>query len=110
MSWLFVYGMRDTHIVEGIGVVIASAAVNYLHPAKLGELLNIKLTVSELRTTSCTIQFSVESKTTNKEIARVQERLVFLDMKTEKSVEMPEAFKAIAPLQISAAHTAISKL
>ncbi|WDL74410.1 YbgC/FadM family acyl-CoA thioesterase [Helicobacter winghamensis] len=78
---------------DGIGFVVKDMQIEFLSPAKLGDLLEVKTTLLEQK--SASLRLSQSILLNNKEIFKSQLTLVCLDSKTQKITKIPLWAKSI---------------
>jgi len=80
---------------EGIGIVIADAAVQYRSEAHCGETMLVKMTARDLTSKGCDLPWQMTEKNSGKEVARGKIGVVFFDYATRKAVLVPESFRQL---------------
>lgn len=88
------YHERD---IEGLGIVIADAALQYRTEAFEGEVLHIEMTANDFNRRGCDIVWRVSECDTGREVARGKWGVVFFDYRVRKVAELPAAFRARWP-------------
>ena len=86
------YGWTELNI-DGVGIIMADAAIMFKSEAFYGDELAIDVAVSEMSDIGCDILYRLTKKQAGKEIARVKTGIVFFDYKSRKPVRMPESFR-----------------
>ena len=79
--------------VEGVGIIMADAAVVYRAEGKYGMVLEVDLAVADVRTRGCDLVYRLQDKATGKEIARVKTGILFFDYSAHKVVSVPARFR-----------------
>jgi len=93
--FLFMEHLGYPHLkIEGCGYVAADAAVVYLSQAFFGQVVRIDVAVRDFASKSCDFIYRLSNRETGEEIARAKTGVVFFDYETQKSVKVPESFKA----------------
>jgi acyl-CoA thioester hydrolase len=83
----------EEHDVEGAGVIIADAAVQYLSEAFRGETLVIDITPAHLHAKGFDLVWRIRDKASGRDVARGKAGMLFFDYGRRKVVAMPEAFR-----------------
>lgn len=78
--------------VDGCGIVVADAAVQYKSEAFHGEVLLFELAATDFNKYGCDLVYRVTEKTSGREVARGKTGIVFFDYASRKVVAMPPAF------------------
>ncbi len=78
--------------VEGVGIVVADAALQYKSEAFHGETMVVQMTAADFGKYGCDLLWCMSEKLSGREIARGKTGIVFLDYSTRKVAEVPEAF------------------
>jgi len=79
--------------IDGVGIIMADAAIMFKSEAFYGDELIIDVAVSEMSDIGCEILYRLTNKQTGKEIARIKTGIVFFNYTSRKPVRMPEAFR-----------------
>lgn len=82
--------------VEGLGIVIADVAVQYLSEAFHGEVLRVRMTAAEFSRKGCDLLWSMDDTSTRREVARGKTGIVFFDYATRQTARVPENFRVHA--------------
>lgn len=80
--------------VEGAGIIVADAAVQYRSEAFHGEVMCISMGVADIAGKGCDLIWRMNEKTSAREVARGKTGIVFLDYATRKTVAVPRGFAA----------------
>jgi acyl-CoA thioester hydrolase len=80
--------------VEGLGIVIADAAIRYRSEAFYGEVLVFEMAVADFNKYGCDLVYRVTEKTRGREIAQGKTGIMFFDYEAREPAEVPEAFQA----------------
>jgi 4-hydroxybenzoyl-CoA thioesterase len=98
--------------VEGVGILVSDAALQYRSEAFHGEVMVLRMVASDLGRKGFDLVWSMNEKTTEREVARGKTGIVFFDYETHKVAPMPAAFrdklarfKAPSALALSVAET-----
>ncbi|HIJ38414.1 MAG TPA: thioesterase family protein [Rhodospirillaceae bacterium] len=78
--------------VEGFGIVVADAAIQYRSEAYHGETLQFAMQAHDFNKYGFDLVYQVTDKATGREIARGKTGVVFFDYQAKKPVMVPEAF------------------
>lgn len=79
--------------VEGVGIVVADAALQYKSEAFHGEIMVVRMTVGEFGKKGCDLLWSMTDQSSGREVARGKTGIVFFDYATKKIAPVPEAFR-----------------
>ncbi|HRP74094.1 MAG TPA: thioesterase family protein [Rhodocyclaceae bacterium] len=82
--------------VEGVGIVVADAAVQYLSEAFHGEMLVIEMTADDFSKYGCDLVYRIRERDSGREVARGKTGIVFFDYAARKVAPVPSAFRAQA--------------
>jgi len=86
--WL---GFQELNI-NGVGILIADAAIEYRAEGFYGEWLVASLAVQEIGRKGCDLVYRLVKRDTETEVARVKTGLVFFDHNAKKVVRIPPVF------------------
>lgn len=78
--------------VEGAGIVVADAAVQYRSEAFHGEVLRFDMAAQDFNKYGCDLAYQVCEKESGREVARGKTGIVFFDYQSKKPVLVPPAF------------------
>lgn len=78
--------------VEGLGTVVADAAIQYLSEAFEGETLVFDMTASDFNKYGCDLVYRVRDKLSERDVARGKVGIVFFDYGQRKVATAPPAF------------------
>lgn len=79
--------------VDGVGIILADAAVQYRSEAFQGETLVIHMTANDFSKNGCDLVWRMDEKTTGREVARGKAGVVFMDYSERKIAPVPAAFR-----------------
>jgi len=79
--------------VEGVGIVVADAAVQYRSEAFHGETMRVAMAAADFSKYGCDLLWRMSDVATGREVARGKTGIVFLDYSTLKVSLVPEGFK-----------------
>lgn len=80
--------------VEGVGIVVTDAALQYKSEAFHGETLVFAIAPDDFNKYGCDLMWQATEKTTSREVARGKTGMIFFDYTTRKPALIPEAFMA----------------
>ena len=80
--------------VEGVGVVVADAAVHYKSEAFYGETLVFEMTPADFNRYGCDFVWRARDKASGREVARGKNGIVFFDYQARRPTPVPPAFVA----------------
>ena len=85
--------------VEGLGIVIADAALQYKSEAFHGEVMVVRMTTSDFGSKGCDLLWCMREKASQREVARGKTGIVFFDYAARKVAAVPDHFRlrAAAP-------------
>jgi 4-hydroxybenzoyl-CoA thioesterase len=84
------YGELD---IEGVGIVVADAAVQYKSEAFHGETMVVRMAASDVGSKGCDLLWQMSEKTSAREVARGKTGIVFFDYAVRKVAPVPENFR-----------------
>lgn len=79
--------------VEGVGILVADAAVQYRSEAFHGEVMVVRMGAADLGRKGFDLVWSMNEQSTQREVARGKTGVVFFDYATRQVVPMPTAFR-----------------
>ena len=80
--------------VEGNGIIMIDAAIQYKSEGFYGDELIVEVTVNDFSGIGCDFVFRITNKNTSKEIALVKTGIVFFDYEKRKTTPVPNLFKS----------------
>jgi acyl-CoA thioester hydrolase len=80
--------------VEGVGIIMIDAGVQYKSESFYGDILMIEIGVMDFSKIGCDIIYKISNPGSRKEIALAKTGIVFFDYKNKKIVSLPEKFKS----------------
>jgi 4-hydroxybenzoyl-CoA thioesterase len=80
--------------VEGVGIIVSDAALQYRSEAFHGEVMVIKMGAADFGSKGCDLLWCMNEKSTNREVARGKTGIVFFDYATRRIAQVPENFRA----------------
>ncbi len=79
--------------IEGCGIIMADAAIQYKAEGFYGDILIIEIAVSDFSKSSFDFVYRITNKETCKLIALVKTGIVFYDYKNQKVISAPAGFE-----------------
>ena len=79
--------------VEGVGIIMIDAAVQYKSEGFYGDELFIEVAITDFSNLGCDFVFKLTSKNSSKEIALAKTGIVFFDYENRKTAQVPAEFK-----------------
>ncbi len=79
--------------VEGVGIILADAAIQYKSEAFQGEVLQVSMAANEFSKHGCDLVWQMNEKNSGREVARGKSGIVFMDYTAKKVAPVPEAFR-----------------
>lgn len=79
--------------VEGVGIVLADAALQYKSEAFHGETMVVSMTAADFNKYGCDLMWKMEDQASGREIARGKSGIVFFDYGTRRIAPVPDAFR-----------------
>jgi acyl-CoA thioester hydrolase len=79
--------------VEGVGIIMIDAAIQYKSEGFYGDQLIIEVAVNDFSGIGCDFVYRITNKTTSKEIAIAKTGIVFFDYEKRKTAGVPSQFK-----------------
>ena len=83
--------------VEGRGIIVADAAIQYRSEAFHGEVLVFEMTAGDFSKYGCDLLYRVSEQTSVREVARGKHGVIFFDYAARKPAAAPQAFRARFP-------------
>lgn len=78
--------------VEGVGIVVADAAVQYRSEAFHGEVLVFEMTANDFNKYGCDLTYRITDQASGREVARGKTGIVFFDYQKRERALVPPAF------------------
>ena len=85
------YTERD---VEGLGIIVADAAIRYRSEVTCGEVLVFEMIATDLNSYGCDLVYRVTEKASGREVAEGKTGIVFFDYAAHKPALVPGGFLA----------------
>ena len=80
--------------VEGVGIVVSDAAVQYKSESFHGETLVFEMTPAEFNKYGCDLVWRATDKASGREVARGKTGIIFFDYRQRKAAPVPAGFVA----------------
>jgi len=80
--------------VEGVGIIVSDAALQYRSEAFHGEVMVVAMGAADFGGKGCDLLWRMHEKTTQREVARGKTGIVFFDYTARKIAPAPAAFRA----------------
>lgn len=80
--------------VEGVGIVVADAALQYRSEAFHGEIMQIQMAAVDFSQRGCDLVWQMKEKQSGREVARGKTGIVFYDYTTRRVTDIPPGFRA----------------
>jgi acyl-CoA thioesterase FadM len=80
--------------IEGFGIIMADAVIEYKSQGYQGDLIEIKIGVGDYSKYGCDIFYQLINTSTQRDVARAKTGIVFFDYTEEKMANLPDAFQA----------------
>ena len=78
--------------IEGVGILVADAAIEYKSEGFYGEWLTVALAAQDIGRKGCDIVYRLAKRDQGIEVARVKTGIVFFDHSEKKVVRIPQLF------------------
>jgi 4-hydroxybenzoyl-CoA thioesterase len=82
--------------VEGVGIIVADAALQYKSEAFHGEVMVVRMAAGDFNNVGCDLLWRMTEETTGREVARGKTGIVFFDYAKRKVARVPEGFRRLA--------------
>lgn len=80
--------------IDGVGIIVADAAIQYKSEAFHGEVLIVDYNVRDFSRVGCDLVYRITEKTSGREVARGKTGIVFFNYSQRETVSVPEGFKS----------------
>ena len=80
--------------VEGVGIIVADAALQYRSEAFHGETMRVEMGVADFHEHGCDLVWRMTEAASGREVARGKTGIVFFDYAARKVAPVPEKFRA----------------
>jgi len=78
--------------VEGVGIIMTDAQVQYKQESFYGDILIIETALTDFTSIGCDFVYRIINKKSNNEIAIAKTGIAFFDYEKRKTVKVPDAF------------------
>lgn len=85
------FGLQELDI-QGLGILIADAAIQYKAQAFRGEILRMQIGLADIGRKGCDIVYSCTNLDSGQEIARAKTGIVFFDYQKQQVARIPDLF------------------
>ncbi|MGV0975479.1 MAG: acyl-CoA thioesterase [Azonexus sp.] len=79
--------------VEGYGIIVADAAIQYRSEAFHGEVLDFEMTANDFNKYGCDLVYRVSEQSSGREVARGKTGIMFFDYAARKPASVPAVFR-----------------
>ncbi len=79
--------------VEGAGIIVADAALQYRSEAFHGEVMEVEMAAADFNQYGCDLLWRMREQVSQREVARGKTGIVFFDYATHKKVLLPPRFR-----------------
>ena len=91
----FFQSMAYTELnVEGVGIIVSDAALQYRSEAFHGEVMVVSMGAADFASKGCDLLWRMHEKTSQREVARGKTGIVFFDYAARKVTQVPAGFRA----------------
>lgn len=80
--------------VEGVGIIVSDAALQYRSEAFHGEVMVVRMSAAEFSKYGCDLLWCMNEQSSGREVARGKTGIVFFDYTARKMALVPENFRA----------------
>ncbi|UCF64359.1 MAG: thioesterase family protein [bacterium] len=81
--------------VDGAGIIMADAVIIYKSQAYYGDVLTVKVSVTDLSKRACDLIYQISRDNDRKEIARAKTRIAFFDYQKNTTIPIPFKFRSL---------------
>jgi acyl-CoA thioester hydrolase len=82
--------------VEGVGIIVADAALQYRSEAFHGEVMVVEMAAADFNQYGCDLPWRMREQVSQREVARGKTGIVFFDYAARKKVPLPQRFRSQA--------------
>lgn len=83
--------------IDGVGIVVADAAVQYRSEAFHGEVMVVDMGAGDFHESGCDLVWRLQEKESAREVARGKTGIVFFDYRVRRKAAVPEGFRRRCP-------------
>jgi acyl-CoA thioester hydrolase len=80
--------------VEGVGIIVADAALQYRSEAFHGEVMHVRMAAGDFGRKGCDLLWCMSERSSQREVARGKTGIVFFNYATRQSAAVPPGFRA----------------
>ena len=80
--------------VEGLGIVVADAALEYKSEAFHGEVMIVRMTTGDFGSKGCDLLWRMTEQSSQREVARGKTGILFFDYAARKVAPVPDNFRS----------------
>ena len=80
--------------IEGVGIIVADAALQYRSEAFHGETMRVEMAASDFNAFGCDLVWRMSEADGGREVARGKTGIVFFDYRTRSKAPTPAGFRA----------------
>lgn len=96
VRWLKSMGYEELN-VDGLGIIVADAALQYLSEAFHGETMVVEIGADDFNKYGCDVVWRMRDKASGRDVARGKTGIVFFDYSARKIAPAPEGFRRRFP-------------
>ena len=78
--------------IEGVGIIVADAAIQYLSESYHGDILIFEMTPTDFSVKGCDLTYLVREKISGRKVAQGKTGIVFFDYQNKKATAVPQRF------------------
>ena len=82
--------------VEGVGIIVADAALQYRSEAFHGEVMVVEMAAADFNQYGCDLLWRMRERQSQREVARGKTGIVCFDYATRKKAPLPQRFRSQA--------------
>lgn len=91
----FLKSMGYTELdIEGVGIIVADAALQYRSEAFHGETMRVELSATDFSEFGCDLVWRMSEADSRREVARGKTGIVFFDYRERRKTAVPAGFRA----------------
>jgi acyl-CoA thioester hydrolase len=79
--------------VEGVGIIVADAALQYRSEAFHGEVMVVEMAAADFNQYGCDLLWCMREQVSQREVARGKTGIVFFDYAARSKVALPQRFR-----------------
>lgn len=83
--------------VEGLGVIVADAALQYRSEAFHGEVMAVEMSAADFHEFGCDLVWRIAEENSGREVARGKTGIVFFDYGQRRKAAVPQGFRRHFP-------------